>query len=256
MNEITPWAAKGAAAIPPHLPMPVLPAPIRQYLRDAEAYAAERARFYVATPEERERMHLIGPKMPRVSKAEREEVNRVLIQMTEQLAPVSLATLCAWLAPVNAACRNPQPREDFEIRLRGIFTLCEDLPVGVFTADARRSLPEFFPSAGDVRKAVEPNARKLRAAADALERALVPPPPAPPIEERRPSTPEEIAVVQAKARAVAAELRDQEPLEMRRMREARVSSAALLAAYERAAAQGNQAAATRAALLREQIHSR
>ncbi len=253
MTEIVARTAAGAPAIPPHLPLPAMPEPVARFVRGLDAHAAERARFHAATPEQRESMHPIAPTMPRLSEAERAEAARVLAQMASPLAPVSLATLRAWLAPVNAGCRNPQDQRDFEIRLRGIWTLCEDLPAGAFTADARRGLPEFFPAALDVRKAVEPNARRLRATVDALERALAPPPPAPLAEDRRARTPEEIAEVRARARAAAAELRDREPPELRKVREAPISPAALLASYERAAAAGNAAAAIRAAMLREQI---
>jgi hypothetical protein len=85
------------------------------------------------------------------------------------LAPVLPATVAAWLAPVNAAVRNPQGADDFAMRSAGIAELVADLPGAAFTSETRRRLrADFFPSADDVRQAVAPEAARWAARRDAL----------------------------------------------------------------------------------------
>lgn len=208
MNDLaTVRTANGVPAIPPHLPLPPMPATVASYLRGAEAHVAERARFAAATPEQREGQHLMPPRLPVLTTNEAAEARRLAAGMAGAMAPVSLATLRAWLAPVNAASRNPQGREDFEVRVAGIHAVCDDLPAGAFTTDARRLLPAFFPAGADVREAVAPGAGRLRAAHAALLRVAEPPRPAVAEPERGPRSPEEIAYVQARAAEARAVLR-------------------------------------------------
>ena len=104
-------------------------------------------------------------------------VQRAIGEVKERLQPISLALLRLWLAPANAASRNPQSEGDFAIRCHGLIALLDDLPAGAFTQDARRVLPGFFPSAADIRQAVEPDARRLRAllaGLEAVQRAAAP----------------------------------------------------------------------------------
>jgi hypothetical protein len=254
MNALAPRAASGAVAIPPHLPTPPLPEPVAAYLRALDAYAETRRKFWAATPDDRQRMHVgDAPRPPALTGSAAAEATRLANGMDGQLAPVTLTAIRAWLAPVNAACRNPQTRDDFEARVHGIHALCEDLPHGAFTGDARRALPEFFPSAADVRAAVEPGARKLRATQTALRDAASPRP-APEPEPERERTPEMIAAVRAKAAEARAVLRAaEEPAGIEPVKPRYLSPGQLLAVYERLAAEGSAAAATRAAAIRKQI---
>lgn len=146
------------------------------------------------------------PIPPALTGPDRDAAVQAIRAMDGPLSPVTLAQLGDWLAPVNLASRNPQPEREFAARVRGIAAMVDDLPCGAFTAETRRSLPGFFPSADDVRKAVEPEARRLRAKADALDAALWQQPQQDDRPQPRPErTPEEIAAARASVQAFMAE---------------------------------------------------
>lgn len=130
---------------------------------------------------------------PLLAAPEWEEAQRAADALDAMLHPVTPGIVAAWLMPINLAARNPQSTEQFELRARAIAELVADLPAAAFTAEARRKLGTgFFPSAQDVREAVEPVAGEWRRKRDALRglrRAVASKPAAPdPIE-----TPEEKA---------------------------------------------------------------
>lgn len=251
-------SASGAIAIPATLPAPPVPAAVASFVSALAVHADQRAAFAAASETEREDLFVgSAPRPPMLRGADRDEAKRATAHMARQIAPVPHAVFRAWLGPVNAAVRNPQGAEDFEVRCAGLHALLDDLPVGCFTADARRALPAFFPSAEDIRRAVEPGARQLRGLAAALDAALIPPQPQPAEDDSRPPSPDEIAAMQAKAKQVAAELRgmaaEREMGDRAPARAVPLSDGALLERYDALAAQGNGAAKLRAAALRRQI---
>jgi hypothetical protein len=202
MNDLTTRGGRSVArAAAP------LPGPVETYIKAVAAFADQHARWMAASPEEREGMYLGSrPVPPALTGPDRDAAVQAIRAMDGPLSPVTLAQLGDWLAPVNLASRNPQPEREFTARVRGIAAMVDDLPCGAFTAETRRSLPGFFPSADDVRKAVEPEARRLRAKADALDAALWQQPQQDDRPQPRPErTPEEIAAARAKVEEFMAE---------------------------------------------------
>jgi hypothetical protein len=128
--------------------------------------------------------------------------------MDVMLAPATAEHIAAWLGPFNAAIRNPQGQADFAIRVKALAMLLDDLPAACFVAETRRLLRvEFFPSAEDIRRALEPVAqpwRRRRAALDRLAKAPTASAPQPPATGLR--SVEDIAAVRAKAAETKAEL--------------------------------------------------
>lgn len=250
-------AANGAVAIPHALPMPPVPEPVAAHMRHAELHAEARAAFAAASPEERETMFVgSAPALPVLTGQVRRDAEIAEAALARETSPVTAAMFRAWLGPVNAAVRNPQPQADFEVRCMGLFTLLDDLPAGAFTAEARRALPAFFPSAEDIRKAVEPGARRLRATLATLRDALA----AKPQQDAQQPVREPQHVRDAmaeQARLLAAELRaagaEREAAGRQPARAVHLSDGALLARYERLASEGNFAAAARAAALRARL---
>jgi hypothetical protein len=242
-----------APAIPQALPAPPVPASVAGFARAVQIHAEARAAFAAASEAEREGMFVGSPpRPPMLAERERAEAKRAADAAAWQLRPVPPALFRAWLGPVNAAVRNPQGAEDFEVRCAGLHALLDDLPAGCFTVEARRALPAFFPSADDIRRAVEPGARKLRALADALAASLAPvPEPTMPEPAARPS-PEEIEAMQAKAREVIAELtRNGAKPERTPPKPMPLSDGALLALYEAMGDAGKH----RAAALRRKLEA-
>lgn len=243
-------SASGAIAIPPTLALPPLPPAVAAHITAVATHADALARHRAASPDEREAMHVgLAPTVPRLSAGDVAAADRALDALARELAPVPLETLRTWLGPVNAACRNPQSQEDFEVRCFGLHALLDDLPNGAFTADARRALPAFFPSAEDVRAAVQPGANRLLATKTALAASIAAS--AKPADTGRQEpvtrTAEEIAAVSAKVRAFVAEVSDREAQQRRPAadRPATLSEGALMEHYRRLAENGNKAAAFR-----------
>lgn len=171
MNAIT-QRSTGALVIHARIEAPPLPDKVAAHVRAVVAIAAERERFYTLSLEARENAFVPRlPPAPALSSAELDLVQRAIGDVEERLQPISLALLRLWLGPVNAGVRNPQSEADFAVRCHGLIELLDDLPAGAFTQDARRVLPGFFPSAADIRQAVEPDARRLRTLLAGLEAA-------------------------------------------------------------------------------------
>jgi hypothetical protein len=254
MTALTARKPDTALAIPQALPAPPVPASVAGFARAVQLHAEARAAFAAASEAEREQMFVGSPpRPPMLAERERAEAKRAADAIAWQLRPVPPALFRAWLGPVNAAVRNPQGAEDFEVRCAGLHALLDDLPAGCFTAEARRALPAFFPSAEDIRRAVEPGARRLRALADALTASLAPVPGPTLPGSAAPPSPEERAAMLAQARQVAAELRAnadaREAGDRPAAKAVPLSDGALLALYEAMGDAGKH----RAAVLRRRL---
>lgn len=242
-------AVNGSVVIPQSLPVPPMPAKVAAHLRDLRAFTDARETWRGSHPSEREDGFVgMAPRMPALIAAERAEAEVALRDLDREAAPVSLDAFRAWLGPVNSAVRNPQGEQDFAVRCLGLFAMLDDLPAGCFTAEARRTLPAFFPSAADIRAAVEPGAGHLRRARDVLAKALRgdQAEPADDAGQHQPATQAEIAAVKAKVRAFLAETTAPTAAAVRASgKPAPLSDGALEAHYAALAAQGNAAAAIR-----------
>lgn len=207
MNAIS-QRHSGAVFIPARVEAPALPPKVATFLQASEAYATARAKWQSLPPEAREDVFVgIPPTAVVLTDGEASEVARAEAHLAAQLNPILMAQFRLWLAPVNAAVRNPQSEEDFAVRCQGLFGMLDDLPAGAFTAEARKALPGFFPSAADIRQAVEPGARRLLSLIAGLRAAQRPVEPkgSDIPEARAERTPEEIAEVKAKVAAFMAE---------------------------------------------------
>lgn len=194
------------------------------------------------------------------SPAQRAEASWAAERYRELMAPVTRPQLVAWLGAVNAACRNPQDPEDFQVRISAIGQDCAHLPGACFTQESRRALygeTRFFPSAGDVLAVLEPVAKRLRDKLAALERiAAEPVGPGITHEGKRvaPSA-EVVAQVGAKLSALRQELagrREDLPAgsEGRAMTPLHLTPAALAESYRKQVAGGGPMAGAAAARLR------
>lgn len=163
MTNLTKPATAGAT-IPETLHLPPLPEAMAIYLRRREAWQAERDRFRDASPAEREAIFVgAAPPVPALDHAGRAHLAAAERALAPLLAPVSAPSLAAWLAPINARCCNPQGAEDFRIKVAALHDALRDLPGGAFTAEARRRVAgDFFPGPDAIRRAVAPEARRLR----------------------------------------------------------------------------------------------
>lgn len=170
MNEI---AHRNAVAVPQSVTLPAVPPPVAVYEQGASQWHAARQRWLQAGDREREGMFVGRPPRPPILRPdERAAAETALERMAPLLEPIGFAGFCAWLAPVNAAVRNPQSREDFRERARGLHAMLDDLPAGAFTHDARKRLPAFFPAAENIRAAVRPDADRLALRRDAIRATI------------------------------------------------------------------------------------
>lgn len=241
-----------AVAIPERVTLPPTPPPVVVHEQGVAQWNAARRRWGAAAEREREGMFVgLPPRPPVLRPDERRAAETALVQMAPMLAPIDLPGLFAWLGPVNAAVRNPQSREDFDLRCRGLHALLDDVPAGAFTHEARKRLPAFFPAADDIRAAVKPDAERLvlrrSALQDALGAATAAPEPEPKIERPSPEQVEQnrraVAALRAEnAGMVGARPGASSPVPM--------APKDLIAAYERV---GSPGALYRAALLRKQF---
>lgn len=162
----------------------------------------------------------------------------------------------AFLKPLLAAMNQQPTREQFVARCAAIAFALPDVPASMLVPwrqrDAMRHF-RFLPSPAEVAEWIAPALRDERESRDRHARLSGPSDlPA----ERPAPTPEEIAAVQAKARALVAELTHRSPeTKSPPPRALPLSPGALLASYERAAAAGNAAAAFRARQLRATIEA-
>lgn len=159
-----------------------------------------------------------------------------------------------FLRPLLAALNSKPSRDEFAARCAAIAFACSDVPASMLVPWRQRDMMrtfKFLPSPAEVAAWIGPSIAAERESMDRTTRLNAPSdlPPEPPVR-----TPEEIAAVQAKARAVVAELTGAGPVATRTpIKPAPVSDAVLLALHERAAREGNAASALRAAQIRERM---
>ncbi len=256
-NAVGAASSASGVAIPERLVEPAVSPAAASYIGASIAREAERAAFAAASPTQRETMFVSPiPARPALTRQQVAECERAADAIAWHLRPVSLPHLAAWLAPVNAAVRNPQSRDDMMARVVALHEMLGDLPGGAFTADTRRRLrPDWFPSAGEIRAVVEPGARLLTAQHELLLRMVEPVAAEPAAPSYTPPTEAERAAMSAKAHAVMAELRAAATEREAGKRGAAgralpLSDGALLAHYERLASNGDRAAAFRADAIR------
>jgi hypothetical protein len=218
MNELVRHDGPSAGAmIPAGNIAPAMPPVLVDYLRMLEVHAAERAAWAKAEeaarfrrsgdPDPREQV-FVGkpPSVPALDEAGRLMADAALRGYERARAPLSLGVLTAWLMPLIPAVRNPPSEEEMPAKVVGLATLLDDLPAGAFTAETRKAIEgDWFPSAGEIRRAVEPEARRLASMADLLREVSRPPaPPRPtvaipePVDDRPP--PPDLSALAAKLR--------------------------------------------------------
>lgn len=158
-----------------------------------------------------------------------------------------------FLRPLLAALNQQPSREQFNARCAAIAFALPDVPVSMLVPwrqrDAMRAF-KFLPSPSEIADWMATDMREHRESIDRSRRLVAPSDlPAGPAER----TPEEVAAVQAKARAVVAALTQDLAGDRPAVRPAPLSDGALLAHYDRAAAEGNAGAAIRARMIRQRM---
>lgn len=158
-----------------------------------------------------------------------------------------------WLASLGVLVAGTSSRQEAEARLAAYAPLLiREFPPQAFTADSLTAVAracKFFPSfgelcthLGDWWKANRPTVRAL------------PPPDLPP--KREPPTEAEMAAVRAQVEACLAAIAPSAQPPPPAPKQLCLSDEALLAAYERLAAQGNTAALSRVGILRDRLRQR
>jgi hypothetical protein len=228
MTELVPTGGGQAVAIPAAAPAPTLPPLVASYLRDVEVYADQRAAWAKAEeaarfrrsgdPDPREQV-FVGkpPALPALDEAGRAVAKAALEAYDAALLTLTPELLTAWLLPLARVVRNRPSGQDLVAMVRQLVEVLDDLPAGAFTAETRRRLEgDWFPSAGEIRRAVEPEAARLRDMAKLLREVSRPPvaprpalPIEPPPDDRPP--PPDIAALAARAFAAAPAGEDQGP---------------------------------------------
>lgn len=171
--------------------------------------------------------------------------------------PHSTATAADWsrfLRPIAAAVRNPPSEQDFKARVAALAMAMPTATADILAkqwlqAEAMRKC-QFWPSVADLAEIIQPEINDARRQQSEAVAAISYCPP----QMRITPTPEEAAEVKAKLDAFMAEMRmssDGQPKPT--VKPAYLSDAALLAMYEKSAAEGNDAAAFRAAALRRKL---
>lgn len=178
--------------------------------------------------------------------------------MTE-VAPLRHATARDWaefLRPVAASVRNTPTADEFKARVAAVAASVA-VPAAWLEQPWRRTEAmrrfQFWPAVFDVAEMFEEDLKAEQRSRDLQARHAALPPP----EEPPPLTEEQRAAMAEKARALAAELRGNGTSEAPRVtgKALPLSHGALLAHYERLAAEGNGAAALRAEALRRAIEA-
>lgn len=139
------------------------------------------------TREEREEaLVLAPPDASGLTAADRDAAGAAARAYEAMLAPASEERIIAWLLPFGLAVRNAQGLQETVLRAKAIAAVLPGIPAACFADDTRPLLRTgFFPSAEDVRVALEPIAAGWRAKAAALRRlaaapAIGPSDPSPP----------------------------------------------------------------------------
>jgi hypothetical protein len=189
----------------------------------------------------------------------RHEAERGRDVLASMCQPIDRQQLVAWLYPLAAASRIVPSDEDFMAKASVIAVAVSDFPRACFTAETQREalrVFKYFPSAADVCDLLEPTRKRLVGRYQALVAMLRPREPDPEPTERQKLTQAQrdaiLAEFHPKFEAVMAEAR--QPEIARTMPKAMpMSDGALLATYEKLAAEGNSAAAIRVQMLRDKI---
>jgi hypothetical protein len=177
----------GTVAIPDENLAPMVPRAVRAYLADCVVVRDQRATWEKAEetarfrrsddPDPREKLY-VGriPTLPVLDEVGRMIAEDALQDCQRALAPVTRDVLFMWLSPLAQVVRNPIPPAMLAENVRALFALLDDLPVGAFTTETRKRIEgDWFPSAGEIRRAVEPEAARLRDLASVLHEVSKPP---------------------------------------------------------------------------------
>jgi hypothetical protein len=160
-------AAGTAVTIPTANPVePVLPVEVNQALEVLANPIVGKGTLGPHDPGYRQAPVLLSLNGWRVAQDEADRLDDLLDDR------IGLDQLAAWLAPLNAAIRNPQPPEAFQARIRGLIVMLDDLPACLFNAATRRAIDAdgFFPSHTDIRRVIGPIAEGWATRRDALRR--------------------------------------------------------------------------------------
>lgn len=190
------------------------------------------------------------------SRHEAERGRDILASMCQ---PIDRQQLVAWLYPLVAASRIVPSDEDFMAKASVIATAVSDFPRACFTTETQREalrVFKYFPSAADVCDLLEPTRKRLVDRYHALLAMLRPREPDPEPTDRQKLTQAQrdaiLAEFHPRFEAVMAEARQPEVAKLTH-KALPMSDGALLATYERLAADGNTAAAIRVQMLRKKI---
>lgn len=215
------------------------------------------------TPEQadldpRQQRHLSPATADPPTEGERAEAQRQFVQAMKLCRPASPALVAYWCARLRALPGGPESEARAQEMIGGICLACGDLPGAVWSnenlAEALRTFTRW-PAPAQVYAFAAEKARPFWRIRDGLRRILDEPVAAPVVEPRVPPSPQAIAEVEAVTRALRAEFRrfqPPQPLVAGKTATA-VSAGALLATYERLAAQGVAGAGIRVEMLRKQL---
>jgi hypothetical protein len=189
---------------------------------------------------------------------ERAEAERTLLRAERDCRPASHALIAYWCGRLRALPNAPQGDHWQAVAVDAIIAGCGDLPGVVWTqehvTEALRTF-ERWPSPKQVYDLLRAKARPFLRVRDGLRRAVTAPEPVPAVREA--PTPEALAVVQETVRALTGEIRQRaqasHAAEVTAKPRAVMSDGALLAQYERLAAEGDAGARIRVAMLRKRL---
>lgn len=210
---------------------------------------------YCAAGERRLDGH-VSPLHGTPSPADRAEAQRLLPQVEHLCREPDGRIVAEWCARLVPSVRNPPGQQDLRLKVQAIAMACADLPAAVWTA---ATLTEamgafaFWPAAADVRTLLMPHAERLWRQRDGLKRVASMREEGAADHRDAPSEDEKAAVSSIVNQLIADQ--KQEPTHRPKAEPRHLSDGALLATYERLAADGNQAAATRAAMLRARLEA-
>lgn len=184
------------------------------------------------------------------------EARSLLPTMRRRAQPATAAAWDDFLRPLVAATRNPPTHEDFLAFVAAAAVALDGIPARLLT-DQRRAAAvrrfDFWPSVADLANWLEPEAREERAALLAMQRLASTKPEVAVAPE--PRTPEVVAAVADKMRALRAELhaRDEAARPVReRVPPRHLTPHEEIASLEKEIAQGKDHTGSLAHLLRMQ----
>lgn len=186
------------------------------------------------------------------------EARSLLPAMRRRAQPASADAWDDFLRPLVAATRNPPTQKDFLAFVAAAAVALDGIPARLLT-DQRRAAAvrrfDFWPSVADLANWLEPEAREERAALLAMQRLASPKPDVAVAVAPEPRTPEVVAAVADKMRALRAELhaRDEAARPVReRVPPRHLTPHEEIASLEKEIAQGKDHTGSLAHLLRMQ----